>query len=116
MNRTTLILIEIFMMAVAVFAGTVCFDIPPGGPTQRVAAAFGDMLSLRDASGNPRSATQAEVSNACSAYVQQTTQDYERRQNMAGFSPSPVPITATPIPSPTAVTLKVATPKPTPKK
>lgn len=95
MKRTIQILI--LLSATVVFAGTVCFDIPSGAPTQRVATAFGSILNLTDASGNPRPATQQEVSNACSAYVQQTTQDYERRLNMAQFTPSPVPIaTATP--------------------
>jgi hypothetical protein len=100
----THISIVILVSAVAIYAGTVCFDIPAGS-TPRVAEAFGNALSLVDASGSPRPATQQEVSQACQNYVQNTTQDYERRKNMASFAPSPVPI-ATAVPSPTAVGLK----------
>jgi len=103
----TRIQIFILLSATAVFAGTVCFDIPAGPPTQRVAAAYGDMLNLVDANGSPRPANQQEVSNACSAWVQQTTQDYERRTNMAQFTPSPLPIsTSTPAPTAAAAAAK----------
>jgi hypothetical protein len=70
-----------------------------------VAEAFGSVLGLKDANGSPRPATQDEVSKACQDFVQSTTQDYERRKNMATFVPSPVPI-ATAVPSPTVVGLK----------
>src|SRR4030095_5608243 len=95
--RITLLLL---VAAAYIYAGTVCFDIPGGAPTQRVAEAFGSILGLTDANGSPRPANQQEVSKACSDYVQSSTQDYERRKQQSAFQPSPVPInTATPAPT-----------------
>jgi hypothetical protein len=101
-TRLTLLML---LGAATIYAGSVCFDIPPQH-TPRVAEAFGAMLSLTNANGSPRPATQAEVTKACQDYVQSTTQDYERRKNMAQFNPSPVPITATPLPSSPSPTAK----------
>lgn len=89
------------LCAATIYAGTVCFDIPSGAPTQRVATAIGAVLNLTDANGSPRPATQSEVSQFAAQHVRDTTQDYERRQNQQAYQPTPVPISVSPAPTPT---------------
>ena len=92
----------------------------PDEDVTRVTEAYGNILNKRDAEGNPRDATPAEVDKAITDWLHQSTLDYERRKNMAAYSP---PLfegepTATPTPTPgaaAAAALKTA-PTPTPKK
>ena len=56
----------------------------PNSEDDRVQAAFGDVLNL----GQP--ATQREIEQATFSWVEQTTHDYERRQNMSAFTPDPI--------------------------
>jgi hypothetical protein len=62
-------------------AGTYCVDV--GNDSTRVEEAFGSILNL----GRP--ATTAEVESALFDWVEGQTHDYERRQNMASFTPAP---------------------------
>jgi hypothetical protein len=85
----------------------------PDADVPRVEEAFGSILGLRDASGNPRSATSAEIDTATSQWVGQSTHDYERRKNQASFTPPPFSPdsklnapTGAPNPSPTATPKK----------
>jgi hypothetical protein len=74
----------------------------------RIKEAFGSILGLKDENGQPRSATVAEVEQAMYNWIVSSTGDYERRKNMAAFTPAP--------PSGGGAKDRVAvTPTPTPK-
>jgi hypothetical protein len=108
--KTFLILL---LTAATMIAAPLCYDIPTN-TISRVQEAYGAVLNLKDANGNPRIATQQEIADAAQHWTQQTTQDYERRKNMAQFSPAPVvPPSPTPTPTPTVGAVKAAA---TPKK
>jgi hypothetical protein len=62
----------------------------PDQDVSRVTEAYGSILNLRDASGNPRSATPAEVDKAITEWLHQSTLDYERRKNTYTFVPPPM--------------------------
>ena len=66
----------------------VCVTIAPADHA-RVTEAFGSILGLKDASGNPRPATIAEISDATAIWIGSQTSDYERRKNQASFTPPP---------------------------
>ena len=85
--------------------GTYCTDV--GADYSRVETAYGSILGLKDASGNPRPATPLEVETAVFDWLEGSTHDYERRQNMASYSPPPFG---------SAKKYHAATPTPTPKK
>lgn len=80
----------------------------------RIAEAFGSILNLKDATGNPRPANTAEVQGAVEVWMKQQTEDYEKRKNMQQFSPPPLTL-GSPIelPQPSPGMLKTA-PKPSP--
>jgi len=67
--------------------GNYCIDV--NGDSSRVEEAFGYILNLKDASGNRRPATTAEIETAIFDWVEGQTNDYERRKNMAEFTPPP---------------------------
>lgn len=56
----------------------------------RIFEAFGSILNLRNAGGQPRPATAAEVEGAVEAWIKGQTTDYEKRKDMAAFSPPPL--------------------------
>ena len=68
--------------------GDVCVTIAQSD-WPRISEAFGSILGLKDASGNPRNATAAELSDAMARWVGSQTNDYERRKNQASFTPPP---------------------------
>jgi hypothetical protein len=103
-------LIAIIIIALAAFV----LGVPPYNLTipiapediPRMEEAFGSILGLRDASGQPRPANQAEIETATAQWVGQSIHDYERRKNMASFTPPPFTGTSklngpTPVPTPT---------------
>jgi hypothetical protein len=69
----------------------------------RVSEAFGSIGNL----GHP--ANMNEVSAITRQWIIQSTQDYERRKNMALFTPTPMEMQPTPTPTPTPG-LRVAEP------
>jgi len=80
--------------------GTYCVDV--GADVARVEEAFGDILKLRDEAGNLRPATTSEIESAIFAWVEGQTHEYERRKNMAEFTPPPFGAAARyALPSPT---------------
>ena len=68
-------------------SGTYCADV--GADYTRVETAYGSILNLKDAQGNPRPATTAEIETAIFDWVEGSTHDYERRANMQSFTPPP---------------------------
>jgi hypothetical protein len=56
----------------------------------RVSEAFGSVLGLKDQNGQPRGATVPEIEQAILDYTEGTTHDYEKRKDMAAFSPPPI--------------------------
>jgi hypothetical protein len=110
----TQISILLLVTASAVLAATLTVDIP-NADVPRIQEAYGSIYGL----GRP--ATQTDIENAVRQWLRDSTQDYERRKNMAQFTPPPVTFTPapTPAPSPTAGTAsvqKAAAPTATPKK
>src|SRR5262245_63627425 len=116
--RITLLLLA---TAVVIYAGSYGWNTDPADDP-RILEAFGSILGKHDAQGSPIPATQREVSGAAMNWVNQQTNDYERRKNMAQYSPppfvtSPTP-SPTPAPSPTSFAIKQSAVRstPTPKK
>jgi len=106
--------------AAVIYAGSYGWNTDPADDP-RIQEAFGSILGKKDASGSPIPATQREVSAAAMEWTNQQTRDYERRKNMAAFSPSPFVTSPTPSPTPggfAATRMEAATPTPTetPKK
>ena len=98
--KTKLRFILLLLIAAAtVFAGSYGWNTDPADDP-RICAAYGSILGLKDAAGSPRPATQREVSAAAMNWVNSSTSDYERRKNMAQFSPSPFATTPSPTPTP----------------
>ena len=64
-------------------ASTFTIDIPTADEA-RVKEAYGSILGL----GRP--ATVQEIENAVTLWLESSTQDYERRKNMAQFTPPPM--------------------------
>jgi hypothetical protein len=56
----------------------------------RIAEAYGSILNLKDLSGDPRSATPTEIETAIFNWLEGSTHDYERRENMSSFTPPPL--------------------------
>lgn len=56
----------------------------------RVTEAFGSILNLKDTEGQPIPATAEDLQEACSVWMGNQTQDYERRKNMQTFVPPPL--------------------------
>lgn len=90
----TRILLIILLTASAVLAATLTIDIP-ANDVPRVAEAFGSIYNL----GHP--ASMNEVSYLTRQWIIQTTQDYERRKNMAAYTPPPLEMQPSPTPTPT---------------
>jgi hypothetical protein len=101
--KTTLLIITITLAAISISCGqqppAPTPTYPPSGDLcvtlvavdyGRVAEAFGQILGLKDENAQPRPATTAEVEAAMLTYVEGSTQDYERRKNMATFTPPPL--------------------------
>ena len=87
-------------------SGTYCADV--GADAARVETAYGSILNLKDAAGNPRPATTAEIEATIFDWLEGSTHDYERRQNMASYSPPPFTNVrkyhaATPSPTPSPI-------------
>ena len=112
MKALIILIIGTMTLFAAAPAGTYCVDV--GNDVTRVEKAFGDILGLKDVSGNPRPATTAEIEAAIFNWVEGQTHDYERRANMTSFTPPPFINTAKYAPKAAIA----ATPKPTatPKK
>ena len=109
--KTILLLL---VTAIVIYAGSYGWNTDPADDP-RIQEAFGSILGKRDVNGSPIPATQREVSGAAMNWVSQQTSDYERRKNMAQYSPSP--FATSPSPTPTVGTLKAASaPSPTPRK
>ena len=62
-------------------SGTYCINV--ASDAQRVQEAFGSILKL------PGAATKAQVEAAIFNWVERSTKDYERRLNMAAYTPPP---------------------------
>ena len=112
----TLIQIIILACAASVLAATLSIDIPTAD-VPRIQEAYGSIYNL----GRP--ATQTDIENAVRGWLRDSTQDYERRKNMAQFTPPPVTFTPAPTATPTKAAASVqkavaptATPKPKKKK
>lgn len=101
----TALKLALLLTAFSVFAGQVCFNIPPND-TPRVANAVGNTLHLTDAQGNPRPANQQEVTQFAQDHIIAVVMDYERRQAAAQYTPSPPPAIPTVTPAPTAAAAK----------
>ena len=93
------IVIILLLGAAAIYAGSYGWNTDPADDP-RIQEAFGNILNKHDAAGSPIPATQREVSAAAMNWVNQQTSDYERRKNMAQYSPPPFQTTPTPLPSP----------------
>jgi hypothetical protein len=91
-------------------AGTLTITTEPADDP-RIAEAFGSILNL----GRP--ATAVEVQGAVEVWIKGQTQDYEKRKNMAAFSPPPLTL-GSPIELPPPIEGRAvkATPTPKPKK
>jgi hypothetical protein len=107
----TKFIILTFALAVFAYAADMTITIPTND-VPRVQEAFGSILNL----GRP--ANLAEVQRATTEWLHQSTIDYERRKNMATFSPPPLEMKPSPTPGGLAApaSQKAATPSPTPKK
>ena len=119
--KTKTNIIAILLFTVAAFAVPPTPTIPPGNSDvcvtiapadyARVTEAFGSILGLKDAQGNPRPATVAEISDATGIWIGSQTQDFERRKNMTAYTPPPFSEG-----SGTLNAKKAAAPRPMPKK
>jgi hypothetical protein len=79
----------------------------------RLEEAFGSILGLKDAQGNPRPATTSEIEAALAQWMGGQTSDYEKRKNMAQFTPPPFESGTMKAATPA---VRAAAPSPTPKK
>jgi hypothetical protein len=108
--KTKLIILACATSAIA-YAADMTITIPTAD-LPRVQEAFGSILNL----GRP--ANVAEVQRATTNWIHQSTTDYERRKNIATFSPPPLEMQ--PSPTPSILTApqsgKAAASSPTPKK
>lgn len=98
-------IIIILACAASVYGADLTITIPTAD-VPRVQEAYGSILNL----GRP--ATTVEMQNAITAWIHQSTTDYERRKNMVTYSPPPMQMA---VPSPTVGGLKAA-PTAAPKK
>ena len=89
------IIILIFLLTtVAAIAATLTIDVP-ANDVPRVSEAFGSILGLG------RNATVNEVQEATRRWLINSTLDYERRRNIATFTPTPMEMKPTPTPTAT---------------
>ena len=110
--------IAILLLAITGFAlaSTLTIEIP-AADDPRIAEAYGSILNLKDVNGQPRPATTTEIQSAVIAWINQSTQDYEKRKNMATFSPPPLVLNSpVELPPPSPGMRKAATATPKPKK
>lgn len=114
----------ILLTGAAIQAATMTVEVPDA-QVPRILEAYGSIYNLG------RNATPAEVQVMIQGWLQSSTQDYERRKNMAQFTVPPV-YSPTPTPTPggmaavvktngafsgdASLTYKTATPTATPKK
>ena len=77
------ILLTLIASASVAFGATMTIDVPDA-QVPRVLEAYGSIYNLG------RNATPAEVQVMIQGWLQNSTMDYERRKNMAQFTPSPV--------------------------
>src|SRR5215831_19446008 len=96
--KTLKALLILFGTAAVIFAGSYGWNTDPADDP-RIQEAFGSILNKRDAQGSPIPATQREVSGAAMKWVSDQTSDYERRKNMAAYSPPPFATSPSPIPT-----------------
>jgi len=89
--KITLITFIMFTAAGIAWAADMTITIP-SADVPRVQEAFGSILGL----GRP--ANLAEVQRATTDWIHNQTLDYERRKNMAQFSPPPLQMAPTPTP------------------
>jgi hypothetical protein len=114
-NTMKILLILFFAFAGLSLADTTLTIIIPAADEARMTEAFGSILNLKDANGNPRPANAQEVEGAITVWLTGQTTDYEKRKNMVQFSPPPLELlppqsAGSPIPG------KAAAPTATPKK
>jgi hypothetical protein len=67
--------------------GTYCADV--GADATRVEEAYGSILGLKNPDGTARPATTEEINAAVFDWLEGSTHDYERRKNMASYTPPP---------------------------
>jgi hypothetical protein len=108
--KTKLIILACVTSAIA-YAADMTITIP-SADVPRVQEAFGSILNL----GRP--ANLQEVQRATTEWLHQSTIDYERRKNMATFSPPPLEMKPSPTPGGLVApgNQKAAAPTGTPKK
>jgi hypothetical protein len=87
-------LIIILLTADATFAATMTIEVPDQD-VPRILEAYGSINNLG------RNATATEVQYAIQRWLRDSTQDYERRKDMAQYSPPPLNFSPTPAPTPT---------------
>jgi hypothetical protein len=112
MKTKTLIAIAI-MLPLSAWAATLTIEVPTED-IPRLTEAYGSILNF----GRP--ATQPEIELAIKQWLVGSTKDFERRKNMAAYTPPPFSTEPTPTPTPGAVAAAApkAAPSPTatPKK
>jgi hypothetical protein len=97
--KTIRLILLLLVVAGVIYAGSYGWNTDPADDP-RILEAFGSIMNKRDANGSPVPATQREVSAAAMNWVNQQTTDYERRKNMAQYTPPPFATSPTPSPSP----------------
>jgi hypothetical protein len=90
----TIIIILTLLAAGVAFAADMTITIPTAD-LPRVQEAFGSILGL----GRP--ANLQEMQRATTQWIHNSTLDYERRKNMAQYSPPPLEMVPSPTPAPT---------------
>jgi hypothetical protein len=108
--KTKLIILTL-LAAGAALAATMTIEVPDQD-VPRILEAYGSINNLG------RNATASEVQYAIQRWLRDSTLDYERRKDMAQFSPPPLNFSPTPAPSPTAfgrAAAQKAAPTATPK-
>jgi hypothetical protein len=100
--RLLIILALVFAFVLVAISATLTVEIPTND-VPRVSEAYGSIYNLG------HNASMQEVSKATQGWIIQSTQDYERRKNMALYTPTPMEMQPTPTPTPTP-----APPTPTP--
>jgi hypothetical protein len=88
--KTKLILL-ILSTASAVSAAIMTIEVPDTD-VPRILEAYGSIYNLK------RNATPAEVQTMIQGWLQTSTLDYERRKNMAQYTPPPMNFSPTPTP------------------
>lgn len=101
MKTKLLIILSAALTLTYVWAADMTITIPTAD-VPRVQEAFGQIYNL----GRP--ANLSEVQRATTDWIHNTTIDYERRKDMALFSPPPLEMKPSPTPTPTPGELRTA--------